>query len=401
MLAATLVNRPHLAGKVLGLDLEPHVDFVGACSDLFRPRDESTNSIMKNLTVLMKETEIMGLLLCLASNLRDLVLDVRIGMEADGLHHAHAHDAIEHIFGYAYNRWSEKLELLSIPGLSHLRNLRLKSRTLQWAWCQLPQLTSLSLGRFCEVMDYEAYPEEICQIKELEVELSTSIVDPDFDTYVAFTPFLKRLPTLQRLVITLCNTEFDEDVLLHDARPFLEHSRWGSFDKLVEFLLPVTSTLQHLVIGGCTHYCPNFLGFTWPITTICHFRNLRTLDVLHKALDELLPVSFVAILPPSLEQLVVRTPYRSIVPDLEEVAQQTSHFRNLRLIELFPREHRGGGFEYFHYRQHRAWTRLAEVGILVNIWWHENDYRDDWDDPNYDPFIIEIVNFLDGLSAYA
>jgi hypothetical protein len=161
MLAATLVNRPNLAGKVLGLDLEPHVDFVGACSNLFRPRDESTNSIMKNLTVLMRETEIVGLILGLASNLRDLVLDVRIGMEADRLHHAHAHNATEHIFGYAYDHRIEKLDLLSIPGLSHLRYLRLKSRTLQWAWCQLLQLTSLSLRRFCEVMDYESYPEEI------------------------------------------------------------------------------------------------------------------------------------------------------------------------------------------------------------------------------------------------
>jgi hypothetical protein len=54
-----------------------------------------------------------------------------------------------------------------------------------------------------------------------------------------------------------------------------------------------------------------------------------------------------------------------------------------------------------HYRQHRAWTRLAEVGILVNVRWHENDYGEEWADPNYDPFIIEIVNFLDGPSAYA
>jgi hypothetical protein len=98
--------------------------------------------------------------------------------------------------------------------------------------------------------------------KELEVELSTSILHPDFDTYAAFTAFLKRLPTLQRLVITLCNTEFNGDILLHDARLYLEDSRCGSFDKLVECLLPVASTLEHLIIGGCTHYCPNFLEFT-------------------------------------------------------------------------------------------------------------------------------------------
>jgi hypothetical protein len=60
MLAATLVNCSHLAGKVLGLDLEPHLDFIRVCTSLFRSQDERTESVMKHLTVVMKETEIVG-----------------------------------------------------------------------------------------------------------------------------------------------------------------------------------------------------------------------------------------------------------------------------------------------------------------------------------------------------
>ena len=38
------------------------------------------------------------------------------------------------------------------------------------------------------------------------------------------------------------------------------------------------------------------------------------------------------------------------------------------------------------------------MGILVWVFWDPKDYRDDWNDPDYDPFIFEIIEFLAGLS---
>jgi hypothetical protein len=132
--------------------------------------------------------------------------------------------------------------------LSHLQSLKLKSGTLQWAWCQLPHLTKLNLERFCKVMEYEASSEETCQIKDLEAELGTGILDPEFDTYGTSAPFLSLLPTLTRLVLSLCNTEFHEDLFRYAPFPYLEWECWGRFDALVGRLIAIATTLEHLVI---------------------------------------------------------------------------------------------------------------------------------------------------------
>jgi hypothetical protein len=102
------------------------------------------------------------------------------------------------------------------------------------------------------------------------VELGTSILDSDFDTYATFTPFLTLLPTLQRLVIAFCNTEFNEAILLHNFYTYHEPSGWGRFDTLVECLISVASTLEHLVIKECAHHCQTFLDFVWPMAPVDH-----------------------------------------------------------------------------------------------------------------------------------
>jgi hypothetical protein len=33
----------------------------------------------------------------------------------------------------------------------------------------------------------------------------------------------------------------------------------------------------------------------------------------------------------------------------------------------------------------------------VQVWWNSKDYRPEWDDEDYDPFILNIVAFLDSL----
>jgi hypothetical protein len=54
---------------------------------------------MQQLTARMKETEIVGLFLRYANNLRSLVLDVRTWEITNEAQRTHARDAIGHILG--------------------------------------------------------------------------------------------------------------------------------------------------------------------------------------------------------------------------------------------------------------------------------------------------------------
>jgi hypothetical protein len=41
------------------------------------------------------------------------------------------------------------------------------------------------------------------------------------------------------------------------------------------------------------------------------------------------------------------------------------------------------------------------MSISVSIWWHPGDYRPEWEDADCDPFIVDIVAFLESLEPDA
>jgi hypothetical protein len=63
-----------------------------------------------------------------------------------------------------------------VPGLQQLCTLFLHSRTPECAWCQLPQLTKLELGRWCQILDYRESPGETSRLKEPRMETCIAIL---------------------------------------------------------------------------------------------------------------------------------------------------------------------------------------------------------------------------------
>ena len=107
--------------------------------------------------------------------------------------------------------------------------------------------------------------------------------------------------------------------------------------------------------------------------------------------------TFRTVLPPSIQELHISRPYLSIVEQLEEITFFPDSFPNLHTITLWPREYRGDGYESFVYWKYPIWEALEQLGFTVNIFYDEAEYLADWDDEDYDPFVVNIVVWLKGL----
>jgi hypothetical protein len=86
---------------------------------------------------------------------------------------------------------------------------------------------------------------------------------------------------------------------------------------------------------------------------------------------------------------------------LQDVAYYEEFFPALYEITLFPREDYGDGYELFDNKYYPVWEELDSMSILVSIWWHPGDYRPEWEDADCDPFIVDIVAFLESLEPDA
>jgi hypothetical protein len=357
---------------------------------------------MEHFTITMKETEIVGYVLRLIHNLQHLHLVIVNGQGRDPQDSmAYSSTSIRHVFGKAKDGKSELEDLSRINGLIKLQSLTLSCGILERAWFSLKNLNKLSVSHHVRFFDDKLSVGDKFQLKVLKVERTTDILKPDWahPKCKSISYFLSHFSLLEKLVVSLCNgKKFDPSYAMFS--PILSSWVWGNFDTLLANIHPVAPTLQHLIVLECDHdYVPvsSFLNYVTPFTTLVHFKDLRILEVHHKALICLdgrprAPVE--ALLLASLEVLKIHTPQLIILELLEEIPPLRPHFANLTTIELWPRNHHGGDYEAFHYRCHGVWYHLDAVGIEVAIFWHMDDYNRNWEDEQYDPFVCEIVEFL-------
>jgi hypothetical protein len=229
------------------------------------------------------------------------------------------------------------------------------------------------------------------------MERSTNLLKTQLETSDELVPFFRRLPELEEVTFTFCNSEID--TVTGASYEVLKPGTLGSLDTLLLHLRPLTSTLRHLIVGACYHDDASFLEFISPVgPSLLEFQNLRELHVEHDMIVRSDGPTIDQILPPSLETLTIFAPRLSVVPYLEGLLPPKRHFSKSITVELCQYAGRGAGYEDLFYRHLRTWDRLFEVGIVVWVLWDPDDDREDWHDPNYDPFICEIIEFLAGLS---
>jgi len=283
-----------------------------------------------------------------------------------------------------------------VVGLQQLRSFHLYGGTLEWAWCQLPHLTALKLGRSCSFIDYSFEP-GTCRVKTLYMERCTSLLNYELEMPNELVPFLCCLPELEALTFTLCNSKIDQ--VTGNFNEVLKSGTLGSLETLLVYLYPLAPILKELTVQASRHGSMSFLEFVLPMgSSLSDFQNLSVLGVEHEMIVRSNGPTINQILPPGLERLIVLSPHLSVIPYLDGILPLQSYLSKLTGVELYPHNQRGDNYEEFCYRHHPTFDRLCAAGVAISIFWDPADHLEDWRDPNYDPFICEIIEFLAGLS---
>lgn len=168
-----------------------------------------------------------------------------------------------------------------IVGLQQLRSFHLYGGTLKWAWCQLPHLTALKLGRSCSIMDYSSSPGDTCRVKALSMERCTSLLNFKLERSNELVPFFRRLPELEALTFTLCNSTIDQVTGNFDE--VLKSGTLGSLETLLAYLYPLAPILKELTVQASRHGDMSFLKFVLPMgLSLSNFQHLSALRVEHE-----------------------------------------------------------------------------------------------------------------------
>jgi hypothetical protein len=349
---------------------------------------------MQHLTVFMKVWKIVGYILKHVPNLWHLLLDVR-DEEAASFSSDRTH---KHLLGYDHGQEPYGGAAMSdVVGLQQLRSQSLCIGALEWAWCQLPHLTTLNLSRLCSILDYSFSPGATCRVKTLSMERCTSLLNTQMEASGELVAFFLCLPELEELIDSFCNSEIDAST--GNFYEVLKPETLGSLGALLLYLHPLASTLEHLILPACNHNDASFLEFISPMgPSLLQFQDLRKLQVEHDMIVRSDGHSIEQILPPSRANLTISAPRLSVVPYLKGLLPLKCHFTKSITVELCQHSHRGAGYEDLYYRHLHTWDKLFLVGIVVWVFWDPKDYRGDCNDPDHDPFIFEIIEFLAVLS---
>lgn len=125
-LAWTLIRRPDLARKVFKLSVSPILEQINVGTGLFDVRSHmGIDKVVHAMSVWMQETEIVGYILMLLSNLKELSLESMISWTTDTT------SIIQQLYGEDFQSDRKFYELSKIPGFEQLRILSLYGSELQ------------------------------------------------------------------------------------------------------------------------------------------------------------------------------------------------------------------------------------------------------------------------------
>ncbi|OAL01025.1 hypothetical protein IQ06DRAFT_347100 [Phaeosphaeriaceae sp. SRC1lsM3a] len=397
LLQVTLYKRPDFAAKVYSLEIEV------AVNDRIVWDNSETGSYGNSYTI--REKDLVGDLLHYAINLQQFKLSMFRDVDASKAKPVDPRAYVHHNIGRLFNvhgrdpdRRSLLRDLSLIPGLKKLTSLSFNSGGMEWAWCALPRLKKLHIGLHC------ALGENLSRCGPSKIrELS---LDRDSGILCALLPhqsqqmhpmyyYLDATPKLVKLILTLCNTRYSKTRdFFYD---YVASRNWGSFENLIRHIKPVASTLEHLVIKECSHKCTSVRDYVHPVKSLTDFKRLRVLNVPYEAIFGSHHRPAATILPAKLEHLHLHEPQDTIYPVLENLAAHPEDLPNLEMIDMPLRNSRGIGFEEIKYRKREIWGKLRSRGVVCRFWTYGKEYLKAWDDEEYDPFICEVVEYLESL----
>jgi hypothetical protein len=351
-------------------------------------------SVQDNIEILVEEAQIAGYLLTRLLSLKELDLTVLRKMNAPVYSpYRYGWFPIKSLFGYETTP-----ELSQIPGLANLRTLRLDAGALEWPWCTLPHLRTLKLGLYSHIGDYREWS-GTSNIEDLTLTCTTEILLQDDSRYQHLQGFLTRCPKIKELHFLIGNYCFDSTADVGDELyEMLDENEIGSFDTLVSHITPLALCLEYLTIGNAWDANPDFLQYTSPVTSLAQFTALKRLAAPYNSLFDhppSVPARLLhSILPRNLELLRIFCPHIEVLERLHDIVRYPECFPELLLIYLHTCNCQGDSYEHFAYKHHPVYNQLDLLYISCKISYLEEDYREEWDDEDYDPFVCDIVLWL-------
>jgi hypothetical protein len=276
----------------------------------------------------------------------------------------------------------------------------------------LPTLTTLIIPIERKVSAPEEGDDRMTAIKSFSLQaiesIFLSVVPRCTRDYGSLRQFLARCPLLTQVSVSIKETYHLRNSW---GSVHLGTDRQGSYSVLQEMIAPTSQTLEKLDLGFDDDQPGSFLDHVSPIGSLTGFEKLTTLRIPYEALiedkdptDTAPSACVTTILPSSLERLEVQFPGTCILAFLEAIFKNRAYFPNLKMIILYcSKNYRGVSYETFRYRGHlyRGYSVIASLqnhSVQVELRYRECDKLECWSDDNYDPLVMDIVDFLHTLN---
>ncbi|KAF2705576.1 hypothetical protein K504DRAFT_448631 [Pleomassaria siparia CBS 279.74] len=341
-LLKTLEKKPELAEKVSHLIAYP-LDCLVSCDFTGCPR---TAILVQRHGLTLGEQirapRLVGCLLDLLPKLKILrILVFTKKKEGNVRFEDYVDDALPCLFRPEFLTSNN---LASIKGLAALQELYVQSGTLNWSWCTLPQIKSITVG-LCINFDIPA-TDLMSNATSLDITMESCYFNHEHGCLDNLEPFLCRFPMLEQFIIRVHHSEHDRFEPLEDI---FSGDDWTS---VITLLAPLAPSLQNLALFPKQSF--DDLGGLFPIRGLSDFHKLKSLSI---PMDVLLGSDFstqnaldtaghIQPLPPHLHGIWIQTPKTSIVVWLEHVLEmQAARYPELRIVELLCYENVGADYE--------------------------------------------------------
>ncbi|KAJ4345607.1 uncharacterized protein N0V89_011740 [Didymosphaeria variabile] len=388
----TLVVRPDLASLVKSIDLCPLMleSPVPAVVDHGCSVGMTDNDYRFDLPI--TENRIAGLILRALPALESLKISIlyledrRLYTEEgyDDLAWQSAHPIIA-VLGPAYHpsNGNHTTLLSQIPGLKNLKDLTYCGARFPSSLGSLPNLENVHLSRDCFFMD--------------DPKQDASVLDPDLtrSKYRYLESCLKQYICLKTLTIDILEQE--------------RVTRHGDVSTLLDRLRDVQGHIEMMnLIVVQPHEGLHYLNLVLPVPSMTAFSGLKKLSMPYEWIEKvdnetIVMTVFSKVFPQTLEVLELQIPQEHTCAWLLEFANQRSksNFIHLREFRLYCSEMRGVGYEKFRYDSRYA-TQVKDIGktgIHVEVSYHPDEYKPEWDNEDYDPISKSVVDELRSLSV--
>jgi hypothetical protein len=276
---------------------------------------------------------------------------------------------LQKLFGNAMSDATASTQLMLC--LSSLETLHWDGAECHWTVAKFPKLEKLSLARGCTFLYDMAAAEKSKSLHTLVLHVLPGILKRQTLTsrYCALPSFLRHLPGLKNLTVSLYRCTWSDSELVEDGLDDEKHQ--GSFQYLVAALAPVRESFGKLTIVDDSEAWAPLLDYVRPAVSIKDFTALKILSVPYDFLPTRFDYADIGekrrvsdILPSSLEVLVLVNLRLDLYDFLKLILVGRHTMPSLIRIELCPSVVRGAPFEAFAFANDVC-AELKEEGIDV------------------------------------